>query len=412
VAGCEAEGTAFPLSTLHENRMTKMTSTTTTLAATTYLRCRYRRVKAASFDKPIRRGAPSMVRAAEEPHWRTRNPKGGLADFSRHGRRVPRPRWRQRPARGRGLLRLVEFVVADALMGRCRLRTSGTCVAGAATARTADGRFSGLVVGALSNSVSTAGVACPALIGVTPGKAAPCARAPTTKSLRPPQAWRQRQGLTVGLWTRIQESAAAPLWGLSQESAAAPPWDRIRNRRGTALGPEPGADGANLRPEPACGNFGPEPEAPVGKDFGLEPGARFPDPESAGPCAGRSAARNRRAALGSAHSPVVRRRSPQITDFLGDNRNILGPFPAIHAFLPDTDRLFWLERHDDLRRIGAAERPCSRPSTATNHSRRPEGGRESPMRGVQPMQSRPGTGPSARRQPARTRPGDGITSPD
>jgi len=212
VAGCEAEGTAFPLSTLHENRMTKMTSTTTTLAATTYLRCRYRRVKAASFDKPDSAWAPSMVRAAEEPHWRTRNPKGGLADFSRHGRRVPRPRWAAEAGSRAGLLRLVEFVVADALMGRCRLRTSGTCVAGAATARTADGRFSGLVVGALSNSVSTAGVACPALIGVTPGKAGPLCKG--TDDEEPPAAasLAPATGLTVGLWTRIQESAAAPLW--------------------------------------------------------------------------------------------------------------------------------------------------------------------------------------------------------
>jgi hypothetical protein len=44
------------------------------------------------------------------------------------------------------------------------------------------------------------------------------------------------------------------------------------------------------------------------------------------------------------------------TDFLGDDCHILGPLPAIHAFLPDTDRLFRLERKYVFRRVGAAER--------------------------------------------------------
>jgi len=73
----------------------------------------------------------------------------------------------------------------------------------------------------------------------------------------------------------------------------------------------------------------------------------------------RGAKRGRRTGARRWGQPIRRwsdERSPQIGDFLGDDRNIHGPLPAIHAFLPDTDRLFWLERDDDLRRIGEAER--------------------------------------------------------
>jgi len=144
VAGCEAEGTAFPLSTLHENRMTKMTSTTTTLAATTYLRCRYRRVKAASFDKPDSAwgalhgsGGRRATLANKEPEGRT----GRL--FSSWPSRA------EATMGGRGRLEGGVFCAwsnSSSLTlswGAVGCGTSGTCVAGAATARTADGRFLG-----------------------------------------------------------------------------------------------------------------------------------------------------------------------------------------------------------------------------------------------------------------------------
>ena len=268
--------------------------------------------------------------------------------------------------------------------------TSGTCVAGAATTRTADGRFSGLVVGALSNSVSTAGVACPALIGVTPGKAGPSMQG--TDHEEPPAA--ASLAPATGPDSRALDSdpgigggnALGPEPGIGRGAALGPD-PGIGG--GTGLGPEPGAGGANSRPDPACGNFGPEPEPPVGKGFGLEPGARFPDRRIGRPR--RGAKRGRSAGARRWGQPIRRwsdGRSPQITDFLGDNRNILGPFPAIHAFLPDTDRLFWLERHDDLRRIGAAERALL--STVDGHEPLAPSQREDvkvPMRGVQPMRS-------------------------
>ena len=293
--------------------------------------------------------------------------------------------------------------------------TSGTCVAGAATARTADGRFSGLVVGALSNSVSTAGVACPALIGVTPGKAGPLCKGtddeepPAAASLAPAtgpdgRALDSDPGIGGG-------TALGPEPGIGRGAALGPD-PGIGG--GTALGPEPGADGANLRPEPACGNFGPEPEAPVGKDFGLEPGARFPDPESAGPCAGRSAGEE--PARGAGVSPFAggptgdRLRSLISWAIIATS---LGRFqPSMPSFQTRTD----CSGLSDTMTFAASVRPsgpCSRPSTATNHSRRPEGGRESPDEGrAADAEPAPALAPAPDASRADASWGPGITSPD
>jgi len=170
-----------------------------------------------------------MVRAAEEPHWRTRNPKGGLADFLVMAVACRGHDGRQRPARGRGLCAWSNSSSLTLSWGAVGCGTSGTCVAGAATARTADGAFLGSCRRGLVEFCLHAGVACPALIGRHARQSWPLCKGtddeepPAAASLAPATGPDGR-----ALDSDLRESAAAPLWGLSQESAAEPPWDRIR----------------------------------------------------------------------------------------------------------------------------------------------------------------------------------------
>ena len=155
-----------------------MTSTTTTPAAATYLRCRYRRVNAASFDRPDSAWGALHGSGSRRATLANKEPEGRTGRFFSSW-----PSRAEATTGGRGRLEGGVFcawsnsssvTLARRAVG-CGM--AGTCVPGTATARTADGRFSGLVVGALSNSVSKAGVAegegDPRVEGVKPGRAGP-----------------------------------------------------------------------------------------------------------------------------------------------------------------------------------------------------------------------------------------------
>jgi hypothetical protein len=207
---------------------------------------------------------------------------------------------------------------------------SGNCGPRALTSRVPDFRLSGLVVGALSNSVSTAGVGVgsPALRGVRPGKAGPFFGDGTTDNLGTERGLRcgasapkAGRGVSAAESGKTDCGDRAPDPAVGDGSFGSEPvipgtdWEpEIRGRArsgpeppagaglgpdpgtgGGALGPDPGIGGGaalapdpgtggglgpdpgivddSLRPEPGCGSFGPEPRPPAGGGFGLTPGA-------------------------------------------------------------------------------------------------------------------------------------------
>src|SRR6202142_520659 len=112
---------------------------------------------------------------------------------------------------------------------------SGTCVPSVATPRSPDGRFSGLVVGALSNSDSNAGVGVPALMGVRPGKPGPFFG----------------DGTSDNLGTGCGGPAPSLGGGVSARESG--------NTDCGDLGPEPDVGGGNFGPEPGIPSRGSEP---------------------------------------------------------------------------------------------------------------------------------------------------------
>ncbi len=344
-----------------------MTSTTTTPAAATYLRCRYRRVNAASFDRPDSAWGALHGSGGRRATLANKEPEGRTGRFFSSW-----PSRAEATTGGRGRLEGGVFcawsnsssvTLARRAVG-CGM--AGTCVPGTATARTADGRFSGLVVGALSNSVSTAGVACPALTGVTPGKAGPLCRG--TDDEEPPAVTNWAPGPGPGGRALGSDpgigggTALGPEPGISRGAAlGADPGIG----GGTALGPDPGAGCDNLRPEPGCGSFGPEPELPVAKGFGLEPGAGTPD-EGAERGADEEPARGAGVGASAGGPSGDRFRSLISWAIIATS---LGRFqPSMPSFQTRTD----CSGLSDTMIFAASLRPsgpCSLPSTATNHSR-------------------------------------------
>jgi hypothetical protein len=143
------------------------------------------------------------------------------------------------------------------------------------------------------------------------------------------------------------------------------------------FGPDPGMDGDSFSPEPGCGSFGPKPEPPAGGGLGLGPEARNPGTALASAEAGRGVD-DKSARPGAAGAcgdgPTGGRLSSLISWAM--IATSLGAFqPSMPSFQTWTD-CSGLRDTMYLAASAQLSGPCSTPSTATNHSCSPEGGRE------------------------------------
>lgn len=181
---------------------------------------------------------------------------------------------------------------------------SGTRVPGGATPRSPDGRFSGFVVGALSNSDSNAGEGVGALRGVRPGKPGPLFGDGTTDNLGTgcgapppnlgggvsatessntdcgdlgpePELGGGSFGPKTGVPTRGSETEARCCSASGPDPPAGASLGPDADTGGGALGPDPGTGGsATFGPDPVTGGgaLGPDPDAGGGAALGTDPG--------------------------------------------------------------------------------------------------------------------------------------------
>jgi len=479
-----------------------MTRTTTMLAAMTYLRCRCRWARAArpvSLDDPASACAAGTGGGKSAARLSNGEPAGG-ADVA--GTFVAGPATRPVPDQSNGCGRagtgaeakidngapfpsrpsLGEVATggkgwrgggvfspwskSSAIAGWCGDvggAMSGGCVPGSVAPRTPDERFSGLVIGALSNSFSNAGVGegSPARRGVKPGKAGPFFGDGTTDNLgaaRGPGAPGPKSGRGVSQTesgtTGLDDLAPDPELGGGNfgldpgaSGTGTDPDTRSRAPSGTepptgadlgpdpgmgggalcpepgtgggadlgpdpgmgggpTLGPEPGTLGDGLRPEPGCGSFALETKPPAGGGFGLAPGARTPGARSAGE--GAEPGADEVPVRAGAGGGVLAAPSSSAAISWATIATSSGRFqPSMPSFQTWTDCSGLRETMNFAASVQLSG-PCSAPSTEMNHSCGPEGGRKGFEEGTETDAELARALASGRREASW---GPGITSP-